>query len=147
MTVDDQQLICLDIMSRGEDMLAHGSWEAPIKRLAMRGLCRKIGSGYRISDQGRALFAESEGKTVAEIEAMAPPMPEWIATPVTDVGLVVLRRNDVSVSGYDNVTARYAPVVHGQQQSAVLVPHDRVDSFLQAMLDAAWARGLRPSAG
>lgn len=143
MNETDQQLVCLEIMSRGEDMLAHGAWEAPIKRLSMRGLCRKIGNGYRITDKG---LAHLKGQTGEDIRS--PEMPQWIVTPVEGAGLVVLRRNDMAVSGYDAVTARYTPIVHGQTQGVgqTLVSADATDAFLQAALDAAWARGLRPTA-
>jgi len=146
---EDQQLVCLEIMSRGEDMLAVGVWEPAIKRLAMRGLCRKIGNGYRIADAGVAFLAGAEGKTVAEVEASMPAMPEWIAAPVPGAGLAVLRRNEISVSGYDVATLRYRPVTHGEVQEAdkLMVLEKDVDSFLQTMLDAAWRRGLRPSDG
>lgn len=149
MNIEEQQLVCLDIMSRGEDMLAVGVWEPPVKRLAMRGLCRKIGNGYRISDAGVVFLAGAEGKTVAEIEAAMPALPEWIAAPVPGAGLAVLRRNDISVSGYDVATLRYRPVTHGEVQEAdkITVQERDVDSFLQTMLDAAWRRGLRPSDG
>ena len=139
----DQQLVCLEIMARGEDMLAHGAWEPAVKRLAMRGLCRKIGNGYRITDKGLAHF---KGQTGEDIKP--PEMPQWVVTPVEGAGLVVLRRNDMAVSGYDATTARYAPIVHGETQGVgqTLVPADAMDAFLQTMLDAAWARGLRPTA-
>ena len=140
----DQEAICLELMARGEDMLAYGAWEAPVKRLAMRGYCRKIGNGYRITDRGIAWAREQTGE-----DLRPPEMPAWIVTPVEGAGLAVLRRNDVAVSGYDAVTARYTPIVHGQSQGPdkTLVPADAMDGFLQAMLDAAWARGLRPSGG
>jgi hypothetical protein len=148
MSVDDQMLTCLEIMAHGEDMLAIGVWEAPVKRLAMKELAVQVGNGYRITDRGRAHLAKAEGVDVSEVEALAPNLPDWIVQPM-DGMLVVLRKNDLTVSGYEAMLpAKWVPVVHGRMNdvdTAVLLG-EQVDGFLQAMLDAAWARGLRPSA-
>lgn len=145
MSVDDQMLTLLEIMANGDDILPIGVWEAPVKRLAMKEFAVRVGSGYRITDAGRAFFAKSEGVEFEQVAALAPPMPDWIVQPLADM-LVVLRKNDLAVSGYDALSARFSPVVHNQQNdvtTAFIV--GEYDRFLQAMLDAAWARGLRPS--
>lgn len=52
----DHEATILEIMSKGEDMLAIGAHEAPILALMQRGLCRKVGNGYRITSEGTAAF-------------------------------------------------------------------------------------------
>lgn len=147
MSVDDQMLTCLEIMCAGEDMLAIGVWEAPIKRLAMKEYAGKVGNGYRVTDAGRAFFAKSEGVEIEQVHALAPPRPDWIVTPIPDVGLVVLRKNEMTVSGYEAMRpVTFAPVTHGRTNDLDTVSFmGDTDALLQAMLDAAWARGLRPS--
>jgi hypothetical protein len=149
MSVDDQMLTCLEIMAKGEDMLPIGVWEAPVKRLAMKELAVQVGNGYRITDKGRAHLAKAEGVEVAAVEALSPPRSDWIVTvlPGDPACLVVLRKNELTVSGYEAMApARFVPIVHEQTNDidTVAVRGD-VDGFMQAMLDAAWARGLRPS--
>jgi hypothetical protein len=149
MNVDDRELVVLELMCRGEDILAHGAWEAPCKRLAMRELATKVGNGYRITEKGRAYFAKSEGLDMSEIETMAPKLPGWIVTVLDGdpKSLVVLCKNELAVSGYDAVRpAQFERVVHGRQNDldTVFLRTD-VEGFLQAVLDAAWARGMRPS--
>lgn len=146
MNEEDLELTALEILSRGEDLLAIGAWEAPVKRLAMQGLAMRVGSGYRITDKGLAFFAKQEGLTDAEAVALSPPRPDWIATPIPDGGLVILRKNELTVSGYEAMIPRWLPVVHGRLNDAdtVAIPTD-ARGFLQAMLDAAWGLGLRPS--
>lgn len=147
MSVDDQMLVVLELMARGEDILAIGTWEAPVKRLAMKEMAVQVGNGYRITDKGRAHLAKAEGVDVDEVEALAPKLPEWIVQPMGEM-LVLLRKNDLAVSGYEAMLpARFVPVVHGRMNdvdTAVLLG-DQVETFLQAILDAAWARGLRPT--
>lgn len=145
MNDDDMGLTCLEIMARGEDLLSIGVWEAPIKRLAMKELAVKVGNGYRITDKGREALAKAEGVEIEAVAAMAPPMPDWIVTPIPE-GLVVLRKNEMTVSGYEAMSARWVPIVHGQKNEIdTLAIVGEPDGFLQAMLDAAWKRGLRPS--
>lgn len=147
MTVDDQMLVCLEIMARGEDMLALGAWEAPVRRLVMKEYAAKIGNGYRITDAGMSYFAKSEGATEEEVYGLTPPRPDWIATALPDDGgLVILRKNELTVSGYEALMPRWVPVNQGQVNDVdtVAVRGD-VDGFLQAMLDAAWSKGLRPT--
>lgn len=146
MNVDDQMLVCLEIMANGEDMLAIGVWEAPIKRLAMKELAVKIGNGYRITDAGREFFAKSEGMELEQVAALAPQRPDWIVNVIPGEWLVVLRKNEATVSGYEAMRpARFVPVVHEHTNDldSVALGGD-IDGFLQAVLDAAWARGLRP---
>lgn len=148
MTVDDQMLLCLEIMAHGEDMLAIGAWEAPIKRLTMKEYAAKIGNGYRITDAGRAFFAQTEGVSFADVAAMEPPRPDWIVTllPGEPETLVVLRKNELTVSGYEALTGRWVPAAHGHMNDGHTVAVSRdVTGFLQAVLDVAWARGLRPT--
>jgi hypothetical protein len=59
--------VVLSIMAQGEDMLPIGSWEAPIESLAVKGLISKVGGGYRITDAGRAVWAQAED---AELRGM-----------------------------------------------------------------------------
>jgi len=148
MRIDDQELTCMEIMAHGEDMLAIGVWEAPIKRMAMKDWCVLIGNGYRITDRGRAELAKAEGTDIDAVKAMEPPRPDWIATPLPGEppSLVILRKNEMAVSGYEAMQpAHFTRVVHGQMNDldTVAIRGD-VDGFLQAMLDAAWAKGLRP---
>lgn len=149
MTVDDQMLVVLELMARGEDMLAIGVWESPLRRLAMKEYAVKIGNGYRITDAGRAFFAKSEGVTEDEVHALTPPRPDWIVTPLPDDGgLVILRKNELTVSGYEALMPRWVPVTHGQMNEPDTVAvRGNVDGFLQAVLDAAWSKGLRPTDG
>lgn len=147
MNLADQELTCLEVMAMGEDMLAIGTWEAPIKRMAMKEWCIKVGGGYRITDKGRAELARSEGVPVEQINAMEPQRPDWMVTPLPeDGGLVVLRKNEMAVSGYEAMSARWVPVIHGRmnEPDTVAVRGD-IDGFLQAMLDVAWTKGLRPT--
>lgn len=147
MNVEDQMLVVLELMVRGEDILAHGAWETPVKRLAMKEYAVKIGNGYRITEAGRAFFAKSEGMTEDDVYGLEPPRPEWIITPLPDnAGLVVLRKNELTVSGYEAMAARWVPVAHGRMNDIdTLAILGNPDGLLQAMLDAAWAKGLRPS--
>lgn len=149
MSVDDQMLTCLEIMCAGEDMLAIGVWEAPIKRLAMKEYAVKVGNGYRVTEAGKAFFARSEGVEVEAIQALAPRRPDWIVTPLPNAGLVVLRKNELTVSGYEVMRpVTFAPVTHGRTNDLDTVAFlGDTDSLLQAMLDAAWSRGLRPTNG
>lgn len=148
MNVDDQMLVCLEVMARGEDMLPLGTWEAPIKRLAMKEFAVLVGNGYRITDKGRAFFAKEEGLTADEVYGLEPPRPDWIVTPLPEGGLVILRKNEMTVSGYEALVPRPVPVAHGRTNEAdTLFLLKDSDGFLQAMLDAAWAKGLRPSDG
>ena len=146
MSEDDQALTCLEIMCHGEDMLAIGVWESTIKRLAMKEFAVKIGNGYRITDKGRAELARAEGVGIEAVKALEPPRPDWIVTVLPDDGgLVVLRKNEATVSGYEAMAPRWVPVAHGQTNDVdtVAVRGD-VDGFLHAILDAAWKQGLRP---
>lgn len=147
MSVDDQMLTCLELMAMGEDMLAIGAWESPIKRLAMKEFVVKIGNGYRITDAGRAFFAKSEGVSVEFVAAMSPPRPDWVITDLPDNGgVVVLRKNDLTVSGYEALMPRWVPIAHGQtNEPDTVAVRDDIDGFLQAMLDVAWSKGLRPT--
>jgi hypothetical protein len=149
MNLGDQELVCLELMCRGEDMLAIGIWESPIKRLAMKELAVKVGNGYRITDKGRAEFARSEGVEVETVKALEPPRPDWIVTPLEGEppSLVILRKNELAVSGYEAMEpAHFRHVAHGQMNDADTVAvRGYVDGLLQAMLDAAWKRGLRPN--
>ena len=57
--------IVLSVTATGEDMLAIGSWEAPVKALAEKGLLRKVttwpgNGGYRITPAGEAAFEAME---------------------------------------------------------------------------------------
>lgn len=145
MNQTDQELTCLEIMAHGEDLLAIGIWEATIKRMAMKEWCVQIGNGYRITDKGRAELARSEGVEIEAVKALEPPRPDWIVTVLPDDGgLVVLRKNEATVSGYEALAPRWMPVPIGQMNDidTVAIRGD-VDGFLQAMLDAAWAKGLR----
>lgn len=149
MNVDDQMLTCLEIMANGEDLLPIGVWESPVKRLAMRELAVRVGNGYRITDAGREFFAKAEGMEFEQVAALAPSRPDWIIAvlPGEPASLVVLRKNEMTVSGYEAMApARFTPIVHEHTNDidTVAIRND-VDGFLQAMLDAAWARGLRPS--
>lgn len=152
MSVDDQMLTLLEIMANGEDILPIGVWEAPVKRLAMKEFAVRVGSGYRITDAGRAFFAKSEGVEFEQVAALAPPMPDWIINvlPGEPASLVVLRKDPVAVSGYSALRpAQFQPIAHQQMQDMTAtfmrVEASEVDGFLQAMMDAAWARGLRPT--
>lgn len=149
MSVDDQMLVVLELMANGEDILAIGAWESPLRRLAMKEYAAKVGNGYRITDAGRAFFAKSEGVTEDEVYGLTPPRPDWIITPLPDDGgLVILRKNEATISGYEALMPRWVPIAHGRmnEPDTVAVRGD-VDGFLQAILDAAWAKGLRPSDG
>lgn len=145
----DMELTCLEILSRGEDLLAIGVWEAPIKRLAMKEYAVKVGNGYRVTESGKAFFAKSEGIEIEQVHALAPPRPDWIVTPLPDIGLVVLRKNELTVSGYEAMRpVTFAPVTHGRTNDLDTVAFlGDTDGLLQAMLDAAWVRGLRPTQG
>lgn len=147
MNESDMELVCLEILARGEDLMAIGVWEPIVRRLRMKEFAVKVGNGYRITDAGRAFFAKSEGVEFEQVLALAPPMPNWIVQPL-DGFLVVLRKNDLAVSGYEALCARFSPIIHNQQngvETAFIV--GEYDEFLQVMLDAAWARGLRPTDG
>lgn len=149
MNVDDMMLTCLEIMANGEDLMSIGVWEPAIKRLAMRELAVKVGNGYRITDAGRAFFAKSEGMELEQVAALSPPRPDWIVTalPGEPASLVVLHKNELTVSGYEAMMpARFVPIAHERTNDidTVAIRGD-VGGFLQAMLDAAWARGLRPT--
>lgn len=149
MNVDDQMLTCLEIMANGEDMFAMGVWEAPVKRLAMKELAVKVGNGYRITDAGREFFARAEGVEFEQVLALSPPRPDWVVSvlPGDPACLVVLRKNELTVSGYEAMApARFVPVVHERTNDVDTVAmRGDVDGFLQAVLDVAWARGLRPT--
>ena len=139
MNVDDQMLVCLEIMCRGEDMVAVGTWEAPIKRLAMREFATQIGNGYRVTDAGRAFFAKSEDVDLETVRALEPPRPDWIVTVLPgDGGLVILRKNELTVSGYEAMRVSWVPVVHGRmnEPDTVAVRGD-VAGFLKAVAEAA----------
>jgi hypothetical protein len=151
MNLEDRELVVLELMCRGEDILAHGAWEQPCKRLAMREFAQKVGNGYRITEKGKAYFATYEGVDTKEIDALAPKLPGWIFTVLEGEpkSLVVLCKNELAVSGYDAVRpASFERIVHGRQNDidTVFLRSD-VDGFLQAALDAAWAKGLRPTNG
>lgn len=149
MSVDDQMIVCLEVMANGEDMLSIGAWEAPIRRLAMKEYAVKIGNGYRITDRGRAFLAKSEGVSIEEVVALEPVRPDWVVTTIPaemGEGLVVLRKNEMTVSGYEAMAPRFLPIVQGHLNDVdTVLIRDGVDQFLQAMLDAAWAKGLRPT--
>ncbi len=155
MSVDDQMLVVLEIMMpgarspTGEDMFAIGAWEAPIRRLFMKGYVFQIGTNaYRIADKGKEFFAQSEGTTVEALTAEAPKTPDWIVTALPEGGLVILRKNELTVSGYEAMAARWMPVTHGHMNDIdTLAVVGDSDGFLQAVLDAAWAKGLRPTHG
>lgn len=151
MNESDMELVCLEILARGEDLMAIGVWEPVVRRLRMKEFAVKVGNGYRITDAGRAFFAKSEGVEFEQVLALAPPMPNWIAKvlPGEPDSLVVLHKNDLTVSGYEAIRpVQFVPIVHGHvndfEETAL---RGDVDGFLQAMLDAAWARGLRPTDG
>lgn len=148
MGMDDMELTCLDIMNQGEDMIAMGAWEAPIKRMAMKEWCQKIDNGYRITDKGRAVLAKSDGVLVDALVATAPPRPDWIATELPGGGLVIVRKNELAVSGYEALAPRWVPIVHEQANPIdTIAIRDNVDGFLQTMMDLAWAKGMRPTGG
>lgn len=149
MNVDDQMLTCLEIMARGEDMLSMGVWEAPIKRLAMQEFAIKIGNGYRITDKGRAFFAKAEGVDLEAVKALEPQRPNWIVTDLPgDAGLIILRKNELTVSGYEVLVGHWAPVTPNRiyDPDSATIRGD-VSELLQTLLDAAWAKGLRPTNG
>jgi hypothetical protein len=151
----EQELVCLSIMARGEDMLAHGVWEAPIKRMAMRGWTVKVGNGYRITNAGKAYLTTQEADLPdGMLTPFAPKPAPWIVE-VFDQGektnVVVLQHDPLAVSGY--AAARrlsFQPIAHERKQDASLtclnLPTADVTAFLQAVLDAAWARWSRPCA-
>jgi len=149
MNQQDMELVCLEIMSNGEDLLSLGVWEPVVKRLAMKEEAVLVGNGYRITDKGRARFAKSEGVPIEDVKALEPPRPDWIITPLpNDGGLVILRKNELTVSGYEAMTVQWRPVAHGRLNEAdtVAVRGD-VAGFLQAVLDVAWGMGVRPTTG
>ena len=149
MNDEDLELTALEIMSKDEDLLAHGTWEAPVKRLAMRGDAMQVGNGYRITHQGRIRFARVEAGLPEEMRSVAVvPPPEWIVQSIDDL-LIVLHRDETAVSGYETMTrAGFKPVVHEQMNDPDMAfLRGDLTGLLQAMLDAAWARGLRPSKG
>jgi len=59
-SLTDLEAVILSICASDEDMLAIGSWEAPVKSLAVKGLLVKVGNGYRITETGRAAFDQYE---------------------------------------------------------------------------------------
>lgn len=68
LSLSETENVVLSIMATGEDLLPIGSWEAPIESLAAKGLIRKAAGGaYRITDEGRAAFAQAED---AELRGM-----------------------------------------------------------------------------
>ena len=99
MNVDDQMLVCLEVMARGEDMLPLGTWEAPIKRLAMKEFAVLVGNGYRITDKGRAFFAKEEGLTADEVYGLEPPRPDWMNPSPRRGGCGAGRRRQRSTEG------------------------------------------------
>lgn len=147
MNQTDMELVCLELMANGEDLLSLGVWESVVKRLMMREEAVLVGNGYRITEKGRARFAKSEGVDFETVKALEPPRPNWIIAPLPDDGgLVILRKNDLVVSGYEALAARWVPIVHGQtNEFGTVAVQDDADGFLQASLDAAWAKGLRPT--
>ena len=149
MNKDDMELVVLELMANGEDILDVGVWSSVVRRLAMKDLAVKVGNGYRITDAGRAFFAKAEGLEIEQVAALSPPRPDWIINvlPGQPACLVVLRKNEMTVSGYEAMApARFTPIVHEQTNDIdTVVLRNDVDGFLQAMLDTAWARGLRPT--
>lgn len=154
MSVEDRMLTLLELMARGEDMMTIGVWETPLKRLAMKEYAVKVGNGYRITETGKAYLAKSEGVAVEVVQTLQPVRPPWIVTELPDggssgsgsAGLVVLRKNEMTVSGYEALAARWVPVVHGETNEIdTLAIQGDPTGFLQAVMDMAWARGLRPS--
>ena len=59
-SLTDLEAVVLSITVNDEDMLAIGSWEAPVKSLAVKGLLVKVGNGYRITTAGRVAFEQYE---------------------------------------------------------------------------------------
>ncbi len=52
--ITDDEFICLEIMSRGEAMMAIGRWEKSLKSLAQKGMCDpQDGFNYIITKKGR----------------------------------------------------------------------------------------------
>src|SRR5262245_6548920 len=58
--LEGDERICLNIAFHGQLMLAIGRWEGPIKSLSRKGLMRKSGHGYAITDKGRELWRDIE---------------------------------------------------------------------------------------
>src|SRR5580700_280393 len=53
--ISDDEFTCLEIMSRGEAMLAISRWERPLKNLAAKGMADpQDGFNYIITEKGRA---------------------------------------------------------------------------------------------
>lgn len=159
MSVADQELVVLELMHLGEDILAAGTWQAPVRRLAMKGEAVMVPNAnpprYRITEKGEARLTGEEMKLPEEMRSQSPePMPDWIVQTVGDgpESVVVLHASLTSVSGYEALTGgRRVPVVHGRMNDAGTAwfsgDKKEIDGFLQAMLDAAWKRGLRPRDG
>lgn len=151
MNHEDLELTVLDLMYRGEDILPIGPWEAPVKRLFMKGEAIQVGRGYRLTDKGKARFEREDAKLPDEWQTQPADFPEWV---VQIVGkdpehLVLLHANHLVPSGYEVLwSVRKTPVVINQPNdpSTALMKGSKedIDKFLQAMLDTAWERGLRP---
>lgn len=139
MGVDDQMLVCLEIMANGEDLLAIGTWEAPIKRLAMKECAIQVGNGYRITDKGRAELAKAEGVPIETVAALEPHRANWIITVLPDDGgLVILRKNELVVSGYEALRATWVPVIPDYLNSVDTVAiRDNVAEFIKAVAELA----------
>ena len=70
MTDEDLEMICLEIMSQGEDMPAIGNWKKILEGVAAKGWAKSVGADYRITDEGRA---EMERRTEAEMGVRTAP--------------------------------------------------------------------------
>lgn len=143
MNQQDMELVCLEIMSNGEDLLSLGVWEPVVKRLAMKEEAVLVGKGYRITDKGRVRFAKSEGVDIEAVKALEPPRPDWIVTVLPDDGgLVILRKNELAVSGYEAMRVSWVPVTHGRmnEPDTVAVRGD-VAGFLRAVTEVVGIKG------
>jgi hypothetical protein len=68
LSLTETENVVLSVMATGEDMLAIGSWEAPVQSLLAKGFVVRVHSGYyRITPAGEAAFNEAED---AELRGM-----------------------------------------------------------------------------
>ena len=156
MSMEDQELTALEIMVRGEDLLSVGAWEAPVRRLAMKGEALMVPNvnppRYRITEKGEIRFNGEEMKLPSIMRVAArEPDPMWIVHTVgqNPESVVLLHQAPLSASGYEAITGgRRVPVEIGKQNDPGTAwmrgSKDEIDAFFQAMLDVAWSRGLRP---
>ena len=119
----------------------------------------RVGNGFRITDKGKAALARAEAELPPTMKTTPVEQSLWKVFSVDGIGgaadrtgLVVLRRNDLTTSGYEALVQPRAVAVdlnqrYGLEGSLVNAQHADVKALLQAMLDCAWRMGLRPTDG